>query len=270
MSFTVIGGNGFIGSEIVRKLKDSGFDVWVPKRNDPRIFSQPLGVLIYCAGYGECDESPTKVIESNTTYLNNILDNCHFNKIIYLSSTRIYMNQASSEENSDLKITFDDSRSLFNLTKLVSEELLRKSPHNYVIVRPSNTYGLALKSPLFLPSIVRNAVDTGVVNMYVEPSYSKDYVSVEDIADVTIKLALRDNINREIYNLASGENVSAEDIANILEKETACEVKWHKGGNKEIFPVINIKKIKNEFEFSPRSVLEDLSSMINSYKLIKK
>jgi nucleoside-diphosphate-sugar epimerase len=267
VKFTVVGGNGFIGSSIVQLLEKSGEEVWVPAKNDNQIYSENLGTVIYCAGHGDCKEDYFKVLDSNTSFLSKLLEVGLFDRLVYLSSTRVYMDQDESNEDSSLTISNTDSRRLFNLTKLVSEELLLKSQKDIVILRPSNVYGLALKSPLFLPSIVRNAINNGKVDMYVSPEYAKDYVSVTDVAEIVATVAKDSSLIREILNLASGENVRAKEIATVLIEETKCEIVWHVSSVTENFPITNINKIKDKYEFTPRKVLDDLVSMINEYKL---
>ncbi|WP_337242221.1 NAD-dependent epimerase/dehydratase family protein, partial [Proteus faecis] len=73
-----------------------------------------------------------------------------------------------------------DNRRLFNITKLAAEEICLKSNKNITIIRPSNVYGTAINSSLFLPSIVRDAIQKKEINMFVSPEYSKDYISVND------------------------------------------------------------------------------------------
>lgn len=266
MNFTVIGGEGFIGNTIVRSLDKDGEHVWVPKKNDETLFDVDLGTVIYCAGHGDCSNNPFKVLESNTLLLSKILQSASFDRLIYLSSTRVYMDQEGSNEDSFLTISSQDSRRLFNLTKLVSEELLLKSHRDIVIVRPSNVYGLALNSPLFLPSIIKHAINNGKVDMYVSPDYAKDYVSVDDVAELTILLSRDHSVKGGIFNIASGKNVTAKDIASVLEQETGCEIIWNQSAITEVFPVTNISKITNKLNFKPRHVLDDMVSMIAAYK----
>lgn len=268
MNFTVIGGNGFIGSNIVARLKSNRESVWVPKKDDINLFTEELGIVIYCAGYGDCQSGSLKVLDANTVLLSKVLEFGKFEKLIYISSTRVYMGSDNTREDSDVKILFDDGRKLFNLTKLLSEEILLKSNRNIKIVRPSNTYGIAIKSPLFLPSIVRDAVDSGVVNMFVSPGYSKDYVSVDDVAEITITIAKDCDTSGKIFNIASGENISAHQLADILIAETGCEVIWHTVADEENFPINDIELITSKYGFKPKRVLEDLVSMINNYKRI--
>jgi len=262
--YTVIGGKGFIGSHIVELLRSKGEEVVVPERNCESIFKEDLDILIYAAGNGDCIQKPFEVFNSNCRLLSDILEKSTFNKLIYISSTRVYMEQEASEEDADVTICNSDKRRLFNLTKLVAEELCLKSGHDVVIVRPSNVYGLALNSTLFLPSIVRNAINNNHIDMYVAPEYAKDYVSVTDVAEIIYKIS---NHNEHIiYNIASGENTSAQQIADVITFNTGCTVDWHSGFVGEKFPVTDITRSTVEFEYRYANVLSDMKVMIDSFK----
>jgi nucleoside-diphosphate-sugar epimerase len=266
--YTVFGGNGFIGSEVVQQLLTGGHEVYIPEKEDKAVFERDLGIVIYCAGHGDCKNNPFKVLNANILLLSSLLEKAEFSKLIYISSTRVYMNQQCSLETSDLTVSANDERRLFNLTKLTAEEMCLKSGRQTCIVRPSNVYGVALNSPLFLPAITRDAITNGTINMYVTPSYEKDYVSVVDLAGAIVRLSKEMVFSGEIYNIASGVNVSSEQIAHVLEKETGCIINWHSSNNNEHFPVVPISKIKGVFEFSPRNVLDDLKTMINDFKKV--
>ncbi|MGB0833771.1 MAG: NAD-dependent epimerase/dehydratase family protein [Psychrobium sp.] len=263
--FTVVGGKGFIGSELVSFLKLKGHSVFVPQKHDDKIFSEELGIVVYCAGHGDCQNNPAKVVESNLTYLSNVVEKSHFEKLVYLSSTRVYMGIEDSEECSNLLVEYSDQRKLFNLTKLAAEELILRTSKNAAIIRPSNVYGLALNSPLFLPSITRDAILKGEVNMYVSPEYEKDYVSVVDVVTAIEKISLMD-ITDKVINIASGVNVSAGEIAAILQSNTGCKVNWHKNTLDDYFPRTNIEIAKRKLHLKPAHVLDDLQRMIVAFK----
>ncbi|MGR5283225.1 SDR family oxidoreductase [Photobacterium damselae] len=264
--FTVFGGRGFIGAEFVEELRSQGNNVFVPEREDPRIYEDDLGVVIYSAGYGDCQKDPFNVLNANVTLLSTLLEKATFDKLVYISSTRVYMNQENSDEDEDLIICNDDNRRLFNLTKLTAEELCLKSGRNCLIIRPSNVYGLALNSTLFLPSIIKDAINISQVNMYVAPSYSKDYIYVNDLVKSVLLLLLKEGIPK-IINVASGYNVTAKDIANVLKSEIETDIIWHNTVNsREIFPVSNTTTINNIIDYKFSNVLDDLKIMINQYK----
>lgn len=178
------------------------------------------------------------------------------------------MNSDESNESVNKIIHNSDHRSLFNLTKLVGEELCKKSGKDYIIVRPSNVYGLALKSPLFLPAITRSAINNGVVDMYVMPEYKKDYVSVLDVSEAIYKLSKKKDIRKDVFNIGSGRNTSALEIARILEQETGCKVTWHEisSSSVEVFPITDNSKIISTIDIEFSCVLNDLKSMIYIFR----
>lgn len=265
--FTIIGGQGFIGNALGLHLKKMNKDFVAPDKNDNQIFSKSLGTIFYCAGHGDCDKNPLKVVDSNLTFLSHILSNCEFKRLIYLSSTRLYLNQPSSNENANIQIDAHDGRRLFNLSKLAAEELCKKSGRDCKSLRLSNVYGTALNSPLFLPAITRDAILKRTVNMFVSPGYAKDYVSINDVVDSCLTISGIADKSFSIFNIASGINTKAEDIANIIEKETNAKINWHEHSiNEDKFPTIEIDKIANISDYTPRNVLKDLSEMISTFK----
>ena len=266
--YTVFGGRGFIGSEIVTQLNMLGDNTYVPERDDTNIFERNLGTIIYCAGNGDCKNTPFSVLDANVNLLSQLLQRAKFDRLLYISSTRVYMNQVSSNEHSNLTVSVDDQRRLFNLTKLVAEELCLKSGRNVCIVRPSNVYGVALNSPLFLPSITRDAIKNGKIDMYIRKSYAKDYVSVHDVAKSCIALSKISESNNKIFNVAVGINISAEQISSVLQEQTCCKVVWHDiDFPSEEFPETDIRLIKEILpDYNPRNVLDDLKGMVLDFK----
>lgn len=264
--YTIFGGRGFIGSEFVKTLRIQGHEVYIPKRDDKSIFLKNLGHVIYAAGYGNCQEDPYNVVDANLALLNRVLYQARFESLTYLSSTRVYVGDNKSSENSDITISITDTRRLFNLSKLTAEELCLKSNRRCLIVRPSNVYGAAIESNLFLPSIIRDALNKGIVNMYVTEEYEKDYVYVGDVVNSTLELIQKEVTG--IINIAFGRNISAKQLAEVLIKNTNCEIKWHVANDIDFFNKINIEKIKNLIEYNPRCVLSDMESMIKNYKVL--
>lgn len=259
---TVFGGGGFIGSAMMNAADNYGYNAF---RGDWEnlSFEDDLGDIIYCLGVGDCT-MPDDVINSHLFILQQIVSKAKFSRITYVSSTRLYMGANTSGESEVLNIMPDDNRKLFNLAKLSAEAYLDASGVDYRIVRPSNVFGCAINSPLFLPSIVRDAILKNQINMYVNPQYSKDYVFVDDVANLTLQITK--SSNEVIYNIGSGENVSAENIANIIQNKTGCDIVWHNSNCTDTFPVTDISLISEEFLYKPKLVTELLGDMIDEFK----
>lgn len=259
---TVFGGGGFIGSAIMKAASDYGYSA-VRGDWENISFNDDLGDVIYCLGVGDCNK-PDDVINSHLRILQEIVNKAKFSRITYVSSTRVYMGAEHSKESQILNILPDDNRKLFNLAKLLAEAYLEASGVNYRIIRPSNVFGTAINSPLFLPSIVRDAVIKNKVDMYVTPDYSKDYVFVDDVAKLAIRITK--SSKHSIYNIASGKNVSAKEIASILQEKSGCSIDWHKCSNTDKFPLTDISLIGDEFSFEPKLVEDLLGDMLTSFK----
>lgn len=148
MIYTIVGSTGFIGKNLYNFLHSKGEKVNCINRGDLLELDKDYGLLIYCAGYGDCKKSAEAVLEGNVLWLLEIIKNIKYQRLIYLSSTRLYLDNGKSEENCKLYINSNDDRRLFNITKLLAEELCVRLAKNVVIVRPSNVYGLALDSQL--------------------------------------------------------------------------------------------------------------------------
>lgn len=263
---TIVGGTGFVGTHLVSELKSNEIEFQLLNRNERFPVGKNLGTLIYCAGFGGCEQDPFNVLNANSILLGQLLNECKVEKVIYLSSTRLYLDDTSSIEGRDLHISSSDSRRLFNLTKIVAEELILKSRIPFVILRPSNIYGDAYESPLFLPSIVRDALIKQEVKMYISPEYAKDYVSVFDLVKaILISLDSKEAENK-IVNIAAGENITAKQIAQTLMTETACKVSWCGNMADDFFPTTDISIMKEVFKITPRKVLDDLPIMVRSFK----
>lgn len=263
---TIVGGSGFVGTHLIDELKNSKVEFQQLDRNKALPIDAELGILVYCAGFGGCDQDPFNVLNANAVLLARLLNECKIERVIYLSSTRLYLDDNSSTENGNLHISSTDNRRLFNLTKILAEELIIKSNIPYVILRPSNIYGDAFESPLFLPSIVRDALVKHEVKMFISPEYSKDYVSVFDLVKVIVLALDSSEAENKIVNVAAGENISAKQIAQTLSSETACKVSWCGNIADDFFPVTDITLMKSIFQITPRKVLDDLPKMVRNFK----
>ncbi|MCT4643199.1 MAG: NAD-dependent epimerase/dehydratase family protein [Bacteriovoracaceae bacterium] len=263
----LIGSNGLVGKALQKELnKYPEFEITLyQKSNLKQELKKYYDNIIYCAGDNRSNlESVLNSIEAHNTILSKFLISNNFSHLTYFSSTRIYGEKCTSIKNS-ININFQDPRIFFNLTKLLGESITQFSKKPICIIRPSNIYGLTTTSPLFLPTITRHAIEKKLVNMFVSPSYSKDYINVKDVAKHTITLMASNKTGT--YNLASGKNVTAKDISEVLVKYTDTEIIWHKPITQEQFTPIDISKtqkiIKN---YETSSVLEDLKDLIDSFK----
>ena len=132
------------------------------------------------------------------------------------------------------------------------------------VARVSNVYGPDFYSDNFLPSIVRQAVSGEKLVLHTAAESAKDYISVDDVVNALIQIATRGR--EQIYNVATGVNVSHRELADGLRALTDCEIEFVANAPVASFPPIDIERMRSEFGFAPRSVLDDLPQLVESYK----
>lgn len=259
---TVLGASGFIGSSIVNKLMKTGEDVYAPERGED-FGDENLGDIIYCIGLtADFRTKPFETVDAHICVLNNILKECSFNSLTYLSSTRVYINasKALAEENDKILVDPFNADDLYTLTKLTGERLCLSSGRNVKIVRLSNIYGNDVNSDNFLADIVRRIYADGEFTLYSSLSSAKDYLFIDDAVNVLINIALKGK--EKVYNVASGHNTSNEQIITELKKNIHFSYSLAQNAVEIKFPIISIKKISTEFNFKPVNITERVSTLI--------
>jgi len=270
MKFTILGSSGFVGSHIVKELKQSQVEYYAPAR-DENLLDKELGNIIYCIGLtADFRKRPYDTVEAHVCKLREVLKECEFNSLTYLSSTRLYIHNKDLEmvdEQTPIPVNVMDPFDLFNVSKLTGELLtLNCGRENVRVARLSNVYGFDFNSENFITSIIKDAVAENKVTLRTTPDSSKDYISINDVVQLLIKISLHGK--NSIYNVASGNNTSNLDVLNVLKQETGCAIDFIPSAEKIAFPRINIDKIKTEFGFhSPHRLTDDLKEIILRYKL---
>jgi nucleoside-diphosphate-sugar epimerase len=91
---------------------------------------------------------------------------------------------------------------------------------------------------------------------------TKDYVVLDDVVDILPKIALDGKFR--VYNIASGQNISTEEIAKTLAGMTGCRVEFLDTEPVRSPRTIDISRIQNEFGYRPQSVLDYAKTVITS------
>jgi nucleoside-diphosphate-sugar epimerase len=257
---TVLGASGFIGSRLSAELQRRGLDVATPAR-DADLEAEELGTVFYCIGLtGDAPRRPFDTIDAHVGKLSEVLRGCRFEQIIYLSSTRLYLDAPAGREDETLRIDPEDRGGLFNLSKALGESLVQRDDRPNRVVRLSNVYGPDWESENFLTAILTAACRDGAVTIHDASTTAKDYLHVEDAVEALIRIAAE---GREpVYNVANGRNVSHRELADELQRVTGCVVEFGADPATVIFPPIDTARLQAEFPFSPRLLLEDLPELV--------
>jgi nucleoside-diphosphate-sugar epimerase len=259
--FTVIGHQGFVGSFIALLLETRGEKVFRPERDQDLCDGRDLGHVFCCAGVtADFRTRPFDTIEAHVSMVARLLQSSHFDSFLYFSSTRLYLGAAHTRENAELVVDPSRFDHLYNLSKLAGESLCLAQPLSTIrVARLSNVYGQNFLADDFLMDVLRTAVQTGRVRLRAGLASAKDYVSVMDVARWCVDIAIRGR--DRLYNLASGENMTHQQIAESLESVLHGEVICDAEAVDVIHPLIDVSRLHNEFGPGFARLAEDLPSL---------
>jgi nucleoside-diphosphate-sugar epimerase len=267
VKFTVLGASGFIGSHLKAKLLADGHEVLAPARGVLPGRDTSLGHVLFCIGLtADFRSRPFDTVRAHVSVLADVLEQCRFDSLLYLSSTRVYAKSAVAREDSSLCIDVCDPSDLYNASKIMGESLCLGSTNAAPVrvARLSNVYGADFGSQNFLTTLVSDAVDKGSVALRMSRDSAKDYVAVSDVAALLPRIALSGR--HRLYNVASGESVTNGAILVALQASSGCSVAIDDGAPRVSFPPVNVSRIRAEFAFRPASVIEDLPQIIQRYR----
>ncbi len=257
-SFTVLGASGYIGSRLVSHLRSQGHPVWAPERGDASVFSQPLGHVLYCVGLtADFRTRPFDTVEAHVGLLADVLQRSQFDSLLYLSSTRVYMGAASTDEDASLGVLPGDPSYLYNLSKLTGEALCHASGRAHVrVARLSNVVGPGMDAASGnLVADLLHQARKGHVALRSDPRSSKDYVHVADLLDWLPRIALAGRAS--VYNVASGLQTTHAQWIEWLRERSGCAVQWPQDAPLQHFPPIAAQRLQAEFHVLPRPVFAD-------------
>lgn len=264
---TVVGATGYIGGALTQRLAADGIDHKAVGRDIAASYHGALGTVIYCAGVTtDFANRPFETVEAHAAQLCDIFAKSRFDQFIYLSSTRVYMGGEATSEDAAISVQPGDPNYLYNLSKLLGENLCRYCPKPAKVVRLSNVYGFDASVTNFLPTIIRQALTKGEILFESSLDSAKDYISLASAIDLLLAIAERGK--SQTYNLAGGYNVSHGEIATGIARVTGCGIQVQDGARAVIFPPINVARLRAEFGTPSASLMDDLPRLIEQYRAL--
>ena len=267
MKFTIFGGQGFIGASMARYLEGKGYEVYLPSRLDFFDNSKnKLGHVIYCIGLtGDFRVKPFETVDAHVCTLANLIKSSDFDSWLYLSSTRIYSEISDiAKETSSLSV-LPGSDGIYNISKLLGESLCLSLKNEKIrVARLSNVYGENQSIHTFMGSIMNDVKKGKAITINESPDSKKDYISILDVIETLVKIVIGGK--ERLYNVASGSAISHYDVARKIEESLHKPVKFRSSAPRRVFPNIDVSKIRQEFNFSPRLFLDDLPELLNKHQ----
>ncbi len=242
----VTGGLGFVGSHIVNRYVDMGWEVHcldsveeTASRNRIKDWSKvnfvksrienidvnflpDVDLVINSAAETHVDYSftrPMDFINANIVGLHNLVQFCIKNKasIIHLSTDEVIGTGEDLYENSMLKPT-----NPYAFTKCAGENLLHAygycSDLNWKVVRLNNIYGKMQFPDKLIPKFIYHILDDEKLPLHGDGKQTRNFLNIDDFVDA-LCLVNDKGENRNIYNVSTDEEYPIIDVTKMICEE---------------------------------------------------
>lgn len=266
---TIFGGDGFIGSHLRARLRGDGWECRVVSRTDAVPRGSDLGAVFYCAGLtADYAERAFDTVRAHTCRLAEVLEHCRFDRLVYLSSTRLYDSQSGpiALESAPLHLDPANPRHFYDLSKALGESLCRVAGAGRACVaRLSCVFNDQHDADGFLPALLRQALAHPSANdspLLVDSSaaYARDYVWMDDVLRALLRIA--DGGEHLVYNVASGENLCNRDLFAALAQSLDIVIVPRRHDVPQPPPRICIDRMRQEFGWQPLAPLERVRGLL--------
>ena len=248
--FMVTGGAGFIGSHLVDRLikmnnqvivYDNFDEYYAGKENniqnhlcDPNFTLIKADILDYDtlhkamnkvnvvfhlaaqAGVRYSTENPLKTNTVNTTGTLNVLKAAKQNgikKIVFASSSSVYgvpQYMPVDEKHPTNPV------SIYGASKLAAEKYCQILGLQIIMLRYHTVYGPRQRPDMAIHKWTRLLFQNKPPIIYGDGQQTRDFTYIDDIIDGTLKSAETEGVEKEIFNLGSGSNVSVNTVVQLL------------------------------------------------------
>ena len=295
----VTGGNGFLGSRLVKMLKEKNTKkIVIPdsKKCDLRHVDnctsilQEIDIVFHLAakvgGIGLNQSKPGELFYDNLMMGVNLMEEARKNKIekfISLGTICSYpkFTPIPFKEDSIWDGYPEETNAPYGLAKkmLLVQSQAYKQQYNFesITVFPTNLFGqndnFDEDSSHVIPAIIKkvlNAIQNNhdSISLWGDGTPTRDFLYVDDAAS-GILLAAEKYSDSEPLNLGSGKEVSIKDLAHLIIKimNANLKISWEvEKPNGQPKRCVSIEKAKNKIGFHPKVSLEDgLKLTIDSF-----
>lgn len=194
----VIGGSGFIGSNLRKVLPSTNIDLKEGVDVCDGIYDKYDAIVFLAAHLDATKEDYVKNLKIYTALADYL--QTHQPYVIYTSSAAVYQNTMRQTE-ADRPYP----RTIYGESKLLGEQIIRLMSDCYTILRLSNVYGDGEGNG------VVDRFSRGERTIYGDGKQVRDYVPVETVVNAILKL-IESPKPYQIFNISSGAGMTVNEV----------------------------------------------------------
>ncbi|MEK6455537.1 GDP-L-fucose synthase [Caldifermentibacillus hisashii] len=246
----VAGHRGLVGSAILRKLKEYGYENIITRsRNEldltkfddvEKFFQEERIDYVFLAaakvgGILANDTYPADFLRENILIQNNVIHNAYtygVKKLLFLGSSCIYPKYSKQPIKEDYLLTgkLEPTNEWYAIAKIagikMAQAYSKQYGFNVISLMPANLYGpndnFDLKTSHVLPALLRKFHEAKVNNMDTVTIWGtgtprREFLHVDDLADACIFL-MNNYDSPEIINVGTGKDISILKLAQKIKE----------------------------------------------------
>jgi UDP-glucose 4-epimerase len=294
MRCLVLGGSGFLGRALCRRLLASGFGVRsVSRSGRPRVnherwheevewIEAPIGSDISISALANIDvvfhlASTTHPSTSNLEMADDLSSNAVATIRILDAAARLPIRQFvfvssggtvyGAPQNNPIDETHPTNPLCsYGIHKLAIEKYLHLFEHLYGLksatLRVSNIYGETqdcAKPVGAIAHFVDRAIRNEPIEIWGDGSIIRDYVHVDDVVEALLKAATYTGAER-LFNIGSGDGLSLNSLIDMIKKYSPCPISVRYKASRSFdvrANILDITKAFKELTWQPRVDLEE-------------
>lgn len=262
----VTGGSGFVGSHTIKALEEKGYKVfnfdlkegWNIRRDSllSHVIEKGDKVLHLAAiaRFAEADVNPKLAFETNVLGTANVAKIAWYKgaeRVVYSSTGSVYM--PIIEEPPITEKFRATGNSVYGCSKYLGEIYLQERKVPWVILRYAHLYGEGKIGHGAVGGFI-DRMKRGLAPRLYGGKQSNDFTYIKDIVEANI-LALETPSINETYNIGTGEELTTEDVFNVLKDFFHYDKEFERLEQRTVDPqrfVYDISKAKNLLKYKPK------------------
>jgi nucleoside-diphosphate-sugar epimerase len=177
--------------------------------------------------------NPDESVLTNVTGTYNLVRACNLSKIpiCYMGTTVIY--DTAKYQNTNITETSDlNPTTLYGITKLSSEQIVKTHANNWMVMRPLFAYGgVGDMNSLISKTIFAVKQNRTSIDMFLDPQKIKDYLHVSDYCNAVVMGCSQSSAWGKDFNIAAETPYKVSDIIKVLEGAIDTDLSkilnWH-------------------------------------------
>lgn len=250
----IIGGNGFVGSGIVRNCEKKGLEYAVVTReNCEELAKSPCHILINANGNSRkymADRDPDWEFEASVGSVHRYLTMFSYDKYVQLSSCDVYPDCSDYAMTAEETVLEPARQSTYGFHKYLAELCVMHFAKRWLILRMGGFVG---------PGMKKNAVFDILhgPQLWLTEDSRLQFISTDTAGDIILRLALSDTFN-QIFNLCGKGTVR---IGDVKERAGSAVPVCHEA--KEVLYEVNIDKLLEleEIQSTEKAVFDFVDRM---------